>query len=167
MKSYVIKAPPQPHGDRLVFHEKSMWRGKDIRPGDEVFIFAAEHHGGQGLCARGVVTQTAPGVGSRVHLTVQTTATVAKPLGREDLRGFRGLGGGDPGAEIDHKLYVQATNKVAGVSDAAVSFLQGFFDGPANGPTRRTPLIPDEDENHDSQRGPEGEAISQRIRADC
>ena len=49
MASFVVKAPPRPEGaERLDFDEKSMWRGKTIRAGDEVFLFAAEHHGGHG-----------------------------------------------------------------------------------------------------------------------
>ncbi len=128
MASFVVKAPPPPaDADPLVFDEKSMWRGKTIRPGDEVFLFAAEHHGGHGLFARGVVTEAVRGAGSRVRLTVTRTALAARPLGRAELKAFRDGADGDPGAELDHKLYVQATNKIAGVSDAAVDFLRGFF----------------------------------------
>jgi hypothetical protein len=128
MASFVVKAAPRPEGaDWLKFDEKTMWRGKDIRAGDEVFIFAAEHNGGRGLHARGAVTEAVRGVGSRVSLTVKRTGTATRPLGRGDLRPFRdGLDGG-PETEIDRKLYRQATNKIAGVSDAAAAFLRGFF----------------------------------------
>ncbi|MBV8458428.1 MAG: hypothetical protein JO122_17640 [Acetobacteraceae bacterium] len=128
MASFVVKAAPRPEGaDRLEFDEKTMWRGKHIRPGDEVFIFAAEHNGGCGLYARGVVTDAIRGVGSRVSLTVRRTGTAARPLGRAELRPFRDLPDASPETEIDHKLYRQATNKIAGVSDAAAAFLRGFF----------------------------------------
>jgi hypothetical protein len=128
MASFVVKAPPRPEGaDWLKFDEKTMWRGKDVRAGDEVFIFAAEHNGGRGLYARGVVTEAVRGVGSRVSLTVKRTGAAARPLGRAELRAFRDIADGAPGAELDHKLYFQATNKIAGVSDAAAAFLQGFF----------------------------------------
>jgi hypothetical protein len=128
MASFVVKAAPRPEGvERLTFDEKTMWRGKAIRAGDEVFIFAAEHHGGRGLTARGVVTESARGAGSRVSLTVQRTAAATRPLGRADLRPFRDRPDGRPETEIDHKLYRQATNKIAGISDAAAAFLQGFF----------------------------------------
>jgi hypothetical protein len=49
MASFVVKAAPWPeNADWLTFDEKTMWRGKNIRAGDEVFLFAAEHHGGPG-----------------------------------------------------------------------------------------------------------------------
>jgi hypothetical protein len=40
---------------------------------------------------------------------------------------FRDLPDAGPETEIDRKLYRQATNKVAGVSDTAAAFLRGFF----------------------------------------
>jgi hypothetical protein len=92
-----------------------------------VFVFAAEHNGGHGLHAQGVVTEAVRGVGSRVSLTVARTGTARRPLGRADLRPFRDLPDGRPETEIDRKLYRQATNKIAGVSDAAAAFLRGFF----------------------------------------
>jgi hypothetical protein len=128
MASFVVKEPPRPEGgDSLAFHEKTMWRGKDIRAGDEVFVFAAEHNGGRGLYARAVVTEAVRGAGSRVHLTATRTGAATRPIGRADLRPFRDLLDGRPETESDRKLYRQATNKVAGVSDAAAAFLRGFF----------------------------------------
>lgn len=128
MASFVVKAAPRPEGaDRLEFHEKTMWRGKDVCAGDEVFVFAAEHNGGHGLYARGVVTEAVRGEGSRVSLTVNRTGTANRSLGRAELRPFRDLPDAGPETEIDHKLYRQATNKIAGISDAAAAFLRGFF----------------------------------------
>jgi hypothetical protein len=128
MASFVVKAPPRPEGaERLEFDEKTMWRGKLIRAGDEVFLFAAEHHGGRGLYARGVVTEAIRGAGSRVSLTVKRTGAAARPLGRAELRVFRDLKDLGPEWEIDRRLYRQATNKIAGVTDAAAAFLRGFI----------------------------------------
>ena len=128
MADFVVKAAPRPEGaDRLEFDEKTMWRGKDIRAGDEVFIFAAEHNGGRGLHARGVVTDAVRGVGSRVSLTVKRTDAAIRVLGRAELRPFRDLPDVGPETEIDRKLYRQATNKIADLSDTAAAFLQGFF----------------------------------------
>ena len=128
MANFAVKAAPQPHGaDWLEFDEKTMWRGRHVRPGDQVFMFAAEHNGGHGLYARGVVTRAMPGTGSRVRLTVKRNSAAIRPLGRADLRPFRDHPDAGPEAEIDHKLYRQATNKIAGLSDAAAAFLQGFF----------------------------------------
>ncbi len=128
MTSFVVKAaPPLEGSDRLVFDEKTMWRGKDIRAGDEVFVFSAEHNGGRGLYARGVVVEAVRGAGIRVSVTITRTHTATRPLGRADLRPFRDLAGGGPQTEIDHKLYRQATNKIAGITEAAATFLRGFF----------------------------------------
>jgi hypothetical protein len=128
MTSFVVKAPPQPaSGEFLTFDEKTMWHGKAIGTNDEVFIFAAEHHGGHGLYARGIVTEAVRGAGSRVRLVVRHMATATRPLGRGELRPFRDLPDGGPQTEIDRKLYRQATNKIAGISDAAAAFLKGFF----------------------------------------
>ena len=110
MASFVVKSAPRQDGaDWLKFDEKTMWRGKGVRAGDEVFIFAAEHNGGHGLYAGGVVTEAVRGVGSRVSLTVKRTGTgtATRPRRTATVR--------------------QATNKIAGVSDAAAAFLQGFF----------------------------------------
>ena len=128
MASFVVKAAPQPEAaGRLAFDEKSMWHGKNIRAGDEVFIFAAEHNGGRGLTGRGVVIEAVRGAGSRVSVTVRRTGAATRSLGRAELRPFRDLADGGPETEIDRKLYRQATNKIAGLSDAAAAFLRGFF----------------------------------------
>ena len=128
MAYFAVKAAPQPQGaEWLEFDEKTMWRGKQVRPGDQVFMFAAEHNGGQGLYGRGIVTEAVRGAGSRVSLTVKRNGAATRALGRADLRPFRDHPDAGPEAEIDHKLYRQATNKIAGLSDAAAGFLQGFF----------------------------------------
>ena len=136
MASFVVKAPPPAEGlaedAPLSFDEKTMWRGNRVQAGDEVFLFAAEHHGGRGLYARGVAVAAARGAGIRVSLTVRRLAAIAaRPLGRAELRAYRGDPwngpGSTPGAELNHKLYRQATNKVAGISEAAAAFLHGFF----------------------------------------
>ena len=128
MPSYVVKAaPPAAGGAHLMFDEKTMWRGRDIRAGDEVFLFAAEHNGGHGLYACGVAIAAVRGTGSRVSLTVQCTARSARPLGRSHLKPIPDRTDSSPQAEIAHKLYRQATNKIAGISDAAAAFLRGFF----------------------------------------
>jgi hypothetical protein len=45
----------------------------------------------------------------------------------ECLSMFRDLPDVGPETEIDRKLYRQATNKIAAVSDAAAAFLHGFL----------------------------------------
>jgi hypothetical protein len=34
---------------------------------------------------------------------------------------------GQPGTELNFKLYRQATNKIVGISDETATFLRGFF----------------------------------------
>lgn len=128
MPSFVVKSTPQPDDAELLeFDEKTMWRGKTIRPGDEVFLFAAEHKGGRGLYARGVVEDAIRAKGIRVRVKVRRAGAAARPLGRLELRASRDRPEDSPGAEIEHKLYRQATNKIAGVSEAAAVFLRSFF----------------------------------------
>ncbi|MBS0561639.1 MAG: hypothetical protein JSR21_16440, partial [Proteobacteria bacterium] len=99
MASFAVKAPP-PAGVAddapLSFDEKTMWRGNRVRPGDEVFLFAAEHHGGRGLYARGVAVAAARGPGIRVSLTVRRLAAPVRPLGRAELRAWRGAAATTP-----------------------------------------------------------------------
>jgi len=128
MASFVVKSSLRAAtASPLVFTEKTMWGGKKIRAGDEVFLFAAEHNGGRGLYGCGVAIDATRGEGIWVTLTMKCTGAARRPLGRAELRPFRDRPDGGPGMEIDHKLYRQATNKIAGISDAAAMFLRGFF----------------------------------------
>src|ERR1700752_4603623 len=106
MANFVVKSAPRPESpDLLEFNEKTMWRGKNVRPGDDVFLFSAEHSGGRGLYARGVVIAAVRGEGIWVSVTVKRTAPATRPLGRAELRMFRDRPGNGPEKEIDHKLY--------------------------------------------------------------
>jgi len=115
--------------------QKTMYGGKYIATGDTVFVFANENEGGQGLIARGVVTSAvsiAKKAGlarqtPRVSVTVKRTALAKRPLGRDQLKRFTDWNGGQPEAELNFKFYRQATNKVVGISDDAVTFLDRFF----------------------------------------
>lgn len=132
--AYAIKAEvPDPQADTFAFvAQKTMYGGKRIAVGDEVFIFASENEGGAGLIAAGVVTAAAAiartaGVARqtpRVSVTVRRTATATRPLGRRELRAFSDARDDRPEAELHFKFYRQATNKVAGISDAAAAFLR-------------------------------------------
>ena len=114
---------------------KTMYGGKLIAEGDTVFLFASENEGGQGLIARGVVTQADP-VGKkrgiarqtpRVSVTVKQTALAKRPMGRRELRHLTDWNDGQPGTELNFKFYRQATNKIIGLSDRAESFLNKCF----------------------------------------
>ena len=115
--------------------QKTMYGGKLIAKGDTVFVFASENEGGQGLIARGVVTSSLAiarkrGIARqtpRVSIAVKRTALAKRSVGRSQLKRFTNWNDGQPGTELNFKFYRQATNKVAGISDEAVAFLNGFF----------------------------------------
>src|ERR1700723_2256272 len=114
---------------------KTMYGGKLIAEGDTVFVFASENEGGQGLIARGVVTSAEAiakkrGVARqtpRVSIAGKRTALAKWSLGRSELKQFTGWNDGQPETELNFKFYRQATNKIVGISDEAVAFLDGFF----------------------------------------
>ncbi len=115
--------------------QKTMYGGKRIAAGDEVYIFASENEGGQGLIARGVVTSAEPtppkmGVARqtpRVSIRIRRTATARCRLGRGELKPFSSWNDGRPETELNFKFYRQATNKIVGLSEVAAAFLSSFF----------------------------------------
>lgn len=135
--TYVIKTDiADPTAETFVFAEqKTMYGGKAIAVGDVLYLFASENAGGSGLVARGVVTAAErlplrPGLARqtpRVSLRVRRTGLAVRPLGRAELKVFRGRRGGAPEEELDFKLYRQATDKVVGVSPAAALVLDACF----------------------------------------
>jgi hypothetical protein len=135
--AFAIKAEiSDPRAKSFAFiAQKTMYGGKHITEGDTVFVLASENEGGQGLIARGVVTSaeaTAKKRGiarqtPRVSLTIRRAALAKRPLGRSELKHFTDWNDGQPGTELNFKFYRQATNKIAGISDAAAAFLGEFF----------------------------------------
>ena len=115
--------------------QKTMYGGKSIAVGDTIFIFASENEGGTGLIAAGVVTaaRAVPrqrGVERqtpRVSISVKRTAVATRRLGRADLKPFSNWDDGRPETELNFKFYRQATNKIAGISNEAATYLRGFF----------------------------------------
>jgi hypothetical protein len=80
--------------DGLTFvAQKTMYGGKFIAQGDNVFVFASENKGGRGLVARGYVTSARavakrPGVARqtpRVTISIRVLARAKRPLGRNEL----------------------------------------------------------------------------------
>ena len=115
--------------------QKTMYGGKHIAAGDTFFLFASETDGGNGLIARGVVTSAEPvakkrGIARqtpRVSVTIKRAALAKRPLGRDDLKPFNNWNDGQPKTELNFKFYRQSTNKIVGISDETVDFLNGFF----------------------------------------
>jgi hypothetical protein len=141
--AFAIKAEvAEPRAAAFVFSEqKTMYGGKRIACGDEIFVFASENEGGEGLVARGVVTSAVatprrPGIARqtpRVSITVARTALAARRLGRKELKPFSDWNDGRPETELNFKFYRQATNKIVGISDEAAAFLRRFFRGEQSG----------------------------------
>lgn len=115
--------------------QKTMYGGKQIGAGDEVFVFASENEGGSGLIAAGTVVAAKPtprraGIERqtpRVSITVRRMAQGKRSLGRTELKPFSDWDDGRPETELNFKLYRQATNKIVGLSQQAAQFLRGFF----------------------------------------
>jgi hypothetical protein len=117
--------------------QKTMYGGKHIGLGDEVFVFASENEGGTGLVASGIVaavesTPRRAGIGRqtpRVSIVVNRTGRASSRLGRDELKPFVNWNDGRPETELNFKFYRQATNKIVGISAEAASFLRGCFKG--------------------------------------
>lgn len=135
--AYAIKAEvSDPRARAFAFGaQKTMYGGKHIGQGDTMYIFASENEGGEGLVARGIVTSVEAipkkrGVARqtpRVNVVVRRMALANRPLGRAELKQFSDWNDGRPETELNFKFYRQATNKIAGISDDAASFLEDFF----------------------------------------
>jgi hypothetical protein len=135
--AFVIKAEIRdPRAKTFTFTaQKTMYGGKTIATGDTVFIFASENEGGHGLLARGTVRFAAAiakkrGIARqtpRASIAVRRTALAKRALGRDELKRFTDWNDGKPETELNFKFYRQATNKIAGISDAAAAFLGRFF----------------------------------------
>jgi hypothetical protein len=135
--AFAIKAAVhEPESETFIFTEqKTMYGGKRIAEGDTVFVFASENEGGRGLIARGIVTSV-EGVARRENVSRQTprvsavvrrTALAKHPLGRRELKRISASNDRQPATELNFKFYRQATNKIAGITDEAAGFLDGFF----------------------------------------
>ncbi len=135
--AYAIKAEVvDPRARTFTFTaHKTMYGGKLIAAGDTVFVFASENEGGQGLIARGVVTQAEAirkqgGIARqtpRVTLTIKRAALAKRPMGRRELKHLTDWNDGQPGTELNFKFYRQATNKIVGITDRTASFLSKCF----------------------------------------
>ena len=115
--------------------QKTMYSGRHIVEGDNIFIFASETEGGAGLIASGVITSATAiakktGIARqtpRVSITIRRIALAKKHLGRSELKLFSEWNDGQPETELNFKFYRQATNKIVGISDETAAFLRGFF----------------------------------------
>ena len=134
---YAIKAEiSDPNAGSWSFEaQKTMYGGKLISKGDQIFVFASENQGGFGLIAKGVVsraeaTPKRPDVERqtpRVSIAVNRSGQAKRRLGRSELKAFNAWNDGRPETELNFKFYRQATNKIVGLSRGATEFVMGFF----------------------------------------
>jgi hypothetical protein len=132
MASFVAKTKPvDPRAPALRLPRmKTMYGGKAIAAGDEVFVFADGC-----LAARGVATKVAavprPRGAERwtprVSVEIGRLKRVRRGLGRDDLKPWRGVRDGSPQAELDFKFFRQATDKIGAISDGVAAFLRSRF----------------------------------------
>jgi len=132
---FAIKAEiADPNARTFTFRrQKTMYGGRKIAAGDDIFIFASENEGGAGLIAVGRVTAAAavprkPGLERqtpRVSIVVRRTARVSRRLGRRELKPYSDWQDGKPQTELNFKFYRQATNKIVGLSEKTARFLRG------------------------------------------
>jgi hypothetical protein len=137
MASYVVKAEIKDVRARTFSFPriKTMYGGRRIKAGEEVFLFASETESGQGLIALGVVaeakpTPLKPGMERRtprVSIEVKRLALAKRRLGRDELKIFRDSKEKRPETELDFKFYRQATNKIGGISEETATWLRRFF----------------------------------------
>lgn len=135
--AFVIKAALPETGARTLSFpgQKTMYGGKQIAAGDTVYIFESGNGGGEGLLASGTVISAErlprePGAARqtpRVSVTIARTATAKRRLGRAELKGMTDWTDGRAGTELNFKLYRQATDKIAGISEGTAAFLATFF----------------------------------------
>ena len=128
--TFAVKAAvgaPLQVGATITLVEKAMYGGWNVAAGAEIFVFDSDHHGGAGLCARGVITSVEHAPEHRWKVQIRIEARARRALGRGELRPYRDLDDGSPEGEIARKLYRQATNKFIAVSDAESALLTSYF----------------------------------------
>ena len=113
--------------------QKTMYGGKHIAAGDTVYMFVREKEAG--LVARANVTQAAvvpfaPAAARqtpRVDIAIADIVAATDALTPDVLRPLTNWTDGQPGTELNFKLYRQSTNKIVGIADDTAAFLDTFF----------------------------------------
>ena len=114
-------------GDTVSIEETPMYGGKEIRNGDQVFLWASETQGGQGLWARGEVigTETAT---RKLGITVRIEEMVTTGhFGLEKIIPYRDSTENTPIVGLARKLHRHAHNKIAQLTDSEAELLSRHF----------------------------------------
>jgi hypothetical protein len=115
--------------------QKTMYGGKDVAPGDTVYVFVNETGGGARLVGRYTVMSAAPtprrcGIARqtpRVDLTLRRTARATRALGRDEVNAFRAWDDRRPQTELNFKFFRQATPKLDGITDRCAEFVDALM----------------------------------------
>lgn len=129
---YIVKTAPlraEP-GDTVSVTERPFYGGREIRPGDEVFLWFSETQGGSGLAWRGRAGTVAPHRdGRRAEIAIRLeTRALENAIGKAELEPLRNVRDGSAAAGLARKLYYHAHNKVASLTDEEAELLRGFFE---------------------------------------
>lgn len=115
-------------GDTVQIEERPMYGGKDVDAGDSVFLWSSEQLGGRGLWARGIVLK-ASAAGTKQHIEVRIDQLItARNFGLDQIAPHRDSSAETPIAGLARKLYKQAHNKIAGVTNAEAHLLLQHFE---------------------------------------
>jgi len=112
-------------GETITISEPAMYGGKQIKSGEDVFLWSSEMQGGQGLWGRGTairVNRTPFGVEVRVDRFVTNGH-----FGNADIATQRDSTADTPIVGLARKLYRHAHNKFAGLTEAEAGVLSQFF----------------------------------------
>jgi len=140
---FAIKAEvSNPWAETFAFSaQKTMYGGKHIAKGDQIFVFASENECGPGLIASGIVTSAKTiakkrGIARqtpRVSITITRTALAKRRMGRTQLKTFlTGRTVGPRPSSISNSIVRQRTKSPASrkkrLRSSADSFRAANFD---------------------------------------
>lgn len=115
-------------GETVRIEERPMYGGKDVDVGDSVFLWASEQQGGRGLWARGIVLSSDV-VESKQRIAVRIDQVVTtRQFGLDQIAPHRDGAVETPIVGLARKLYKQAHNKIAGLSNAEADVLLQNFE---------------------------------------
>ncbi len=122
-------APISAHvGESIRIEERTMYGGREIASGAEVFLWASETQGGSGLWARGTVLEVEPGNKKPVvSVRIEDMANSGN-FGIEQIAPHRNSSANTPIVGLARKLYKQAHNKVARITAEEADLLRQLLE---------------------------------------
>lgn len=128
---YIIKTNPfDAEPDRTVtVIERPFYGGRNIRVGDDIFVWFSETAGGSGLAWQAHTVSVDAAEAGKVSVTMRLVSRFpAGVLGKEDLEPLRNIRDNSPQSELARKLYYQAHNKIAALTQEESDYLLGHSD---------------------------------------